>query len=1259
LLLLAPVPVCGETNPTDEPLAVPLSIAVNYAHEWVSGTADPGVQVTINLTDDIGALKDQATVTVNGSGNFLTQWGDWTSGAPDIQPYDYVYASVPGDTTNVGPVGMLSGRADADDDTVYATLHAPWFTGPLDVRCEIWEASGPPGIDLTAATDGGSFECDFGAAGWDLLRPQQVAIQYREPDGDRVINVLDWPWMRVNYARDRVGMNYPEGHAITITVTESDGVTIKAIGNAESTAEGGWDGAGFNAIEWSAAPPDILPGDKVSFDADDGFSDFVSVGEIKGSLNVDTDTVSGTILAPAVTQRMKVECHPWGAWPTNPEAPIKHDWAEPDESEAFSCLWDPQSEWDILPGQDVAVMYIEPDLDRVIDVYREPQAHLRISQWVRGDAAEGGNLVFRIHIRNDGDAAENVVVTATAGGLAYLTDTSGFPHSGTGNGPIAWDLGTLDPEARVEFNLYFEVTASSGQALSNFIEITTSSSDGGDPSEKVALWEGVAEANDTQLSVSKRAWTSDPVPGYDFVYAIEICNQGATGSSELTLTDTLSERQSLVGWWASETGWAEDSLAADELVVTLPSLPGFACTEVYARAHVGATAQPGESLINTATIVADNNLNTEDNVATLDLTVGELHINVHVIKSLGPSAPVPGGLLRYWIDFTNTGNVPVDSVFQVIDTLPADTTFLGAWLHSDGEQIPFPPSDLSPASATWEIPGLDNGFSHRIELILSLSPDLTLPAWVTNIVEIEGVAGDENPADNVFESVTFLQEAGPNLQVSKTSTLVSGGIDYEIRFANPGDVPIEAVTLTDTLPAFVTLDGGWWRDETFDWDRLTGFEQVGGQLIWTFNELWPGDAGAIYFHVDLDEPDESRSYTNTVEITLHPEDTEPADNVAIDIIDVIGSYTVGGTVGGLTGTGLVLQNNGGDNLPIGADGGFTFATPLPDGSEYIVTVLTHPSDPEQTCSVSNDSGTLAGANITNVAVTCTTETFTVGGTVNGLAGTGLVLQNNGGDNLLIGADGDFTFSTPLADGSGYAVSVLNQPNAPSQTCTVANASGILAGANVTNVTVTCSTATFTVGGTVNGLAGTGLVLQNNGGDNLPIGADGGFTFSTPLADGSGYAVTVLTQPSAPIQTCSVSNGNGTLAGADISDVVVTCTTTCNVNIVTAMMEFGDVLHEACEILVIGEGFVAGDGASVSLSSGWEIWFTPDFSIEKGATLDAKVCGQSLCLISESPMPYGCHSCVNQICDIDPTCCDLEFDEACLDQVNTVCGLVCE
>jgi uncharacterized delta-60 repeat protein len=117
------------------------------------------------------------------------------------------------------------------------------------------------------------------------------------------------------------------------------------------------------------------------------------------------------------------------------------------------------------------------------------------------------------------------------------------------------------------------------------------------------------------------------------------------------------------------------------------------------------------------------------------------------------------------------------------------------------------------------------------------------------------------------------------------------------------------------------------------------------------------------------------------------------------------SFTLGGKVTGLAGSGLVLTN-GGLDLPIASDGPFAFALPVANGVPYEVLVETQPTNPGQVCTVSNGSGTIAGAAVDNVAVNCVTPsatdgldpTFGVAGKVTtGLSGgaTSMALQSDG------------------------------------------------------------------------------------------------------------------------------------------------------------------------------------------------------------------------------------------------------------------------
>jgi 6-phosphogluconolactonase (cycloisomerase 2 family) len=163
------------------------------------------------------------------------------------------------------------------------------------------------------------------------------------------------------------------------------------------------------------------------------------------------------------------------------------------------------------------------------------------------------------------------------------------------------------------------------------------------------------------------------------------------------------------------------------------------------------------------------------------------------------------------------------------------------------------------------------------------------------------------------------------------------------------------------------------------------------------------------------------------------------------------SYTIGGTVSGLSGSGLVLQNSGGADLPISASGTFTFPTPVPSGTSYAVTVKNSPSSPAQGCLIANGTGTVTSANITNVSVSCQ-DGFTVSGTVTGLAGSGLVLQTcfpggagHGGagpactQNSPVSADGAFSFNAVFPSEDHVFVFIAQQPTSPAQHCVINNA----------------------------------------------------------------------------------------------------------------------------------------------------------------------------------------------------------------------------
>ena len=221
-----------------------------------------------------------------------------------------------------------------------------------------------------------------------------------------------------------------------------------------------------------------------------------------------------------------------------------------------------------------------------------------------------------------------------------------------------------------------------------------------------------------------------------------------------------------------------------------------------------------------------------------------------------------------------------------------------------------------------------------------------------------------------------------------------------------------------------------------------------------------------------------------------------------DITPPPGSYTVSATVTGVAGHvqanehawfTLHYTDQAGaeqvDSIGTNADGPFTFRSGLlPNGSSYRVEFR----DADRfavRCSVANGAGTIAAANVTDVAITCV-PAYTVGGSIKGIVlsvFTGLGLQtlhnaqpappqatvyqysNNVVHPFYTGGNEGFL------PGDTYDISVSAQPADSDATCFVRNGSGTVAEADVVDADVLCSGISLDY--TVTGLSGSGLTVR--------------------------------------------------------------------------------------------------------------------------------------------------------------------------------------
>ena len=167
-----------------------------------------------------------------------------------------------------------------------------------------------------------------------------------------------------------------------------------------------------------------------------------------------------------------------------------------------------------------------------------------------------------------------------------------------------------------------------------------------------------------------------------------------------------------------------------------------------------------------------------------------------------------------------------------------------------------------------------------------------------------------------------------------------------------------------------------------------------------------------------------------------------------------GDVYIGGSVSGVTKSGLVLTNNGGSDLAVNQSGYFQFADLVETDERYFVEVKSVPSNVEPGGCVVNNATGRAVFNVQNIQVICTIRKWELGGTIVGLGNNSNLVLVNGSDRVAIPANATTFRMAKVSEESDYGVTVLPVEGGPK--CTVENGSGRMPASNFTNIVVRCT-----------------------------------------------------------------------------------------------------------------------------------------------------------------------------------------------------------
>jgi len=285
--------------------------------------------------------------------------------------------------------------------------------------------------------------------------------------------------------------------------------------------------------------------------------------------------------------------------------------------------------------------------------------------------------------------------------------------------------------------------------------------------------------------------------------------------------------------------------------------------------------------------------------------------------------------------------------------------------------------------------------------------------------------------------------------------------------------------------------------------------------------------------------------TAEAELSISCFDAEQAKNTLTYTIWDMGSQTdADGNITYMTdGLQLINSNNGVTHEVItnAEVNSYNFSAMLIDEQMYSVEVYQQP--PEATCVIKNGSGTFTlnaetnDAELNQVEVNCAwndrlDHTLTVD--VGGLTGSLVLLNKTSGEQIEVTADGRAEFLQKMGSNQPYDLVVISKP--VSQTCVVNGASGNYV--YNAGISISCGEIRYNLEVEVKGSNGHRVTLTNNGVDLLKSYEDKVHTVDAAFIEGEAYQLDVTIEYSD--YACSVTNGVGTVAGADVTGVVVTC-----------------------------------------------------------------------------------------------------------------------
>ncbi len=408
----------------------------------------------------------------------------------------------------------------------------------------------------------------------------------------------------------------------------------------------------------------------------------------------------------------------------------------------------------------------------------------------------GDQITYTLTVANAGPstAAGVRAIDTLPAGVTYLSSTPSAGSCAVAGGTLTCALGSIASGDAATVSVVVRVPPGSAATfLTNVARATSTTSDPDTDNNFTSVTTPVVRQAD--LSLSKTAAPSSPVPGNDVTYTLVATNNGASRATAVTLTDTLPP--SLTVRSATSTrgdctvtgrqiSCAAGALDPDEsmtvtVVATVP--PGAAATPLSNNARVSSsTPDPAPG----------------NNAATATITPAAPRADLVVTKETLTSPVVAGQPVQYAVTVSNDGPSNAAAV-TLVDDLPASLS--DASVSSTAGSCSVSSGAVSCAFGT-----LAAGRSVRVVIDADLAATAT--GTLGNSATASSATTDPEPGNNTGTTSAPVT-ASADLALTKTAEPVIDGnsATYTIVVTNEGPSTARAVTVTDPVPTPLTYEG--------------------------------------------------------------------------------------------------------------------------------------------------------------------------------------------------------------------------------------------------------------------------------------------------------------------------------------------------------------------------------------------------------------------------------------------------------------------